>query len=102
MHICRRFQYRLRPVIVLLKLWLLNFIARVFSAEVDSEASKQVRPAIVQIVFQDLSTSARRPGRTIIGSGFIVNTEGYVVTARNVINSVGLERLSESATQASG
>jgi S1-C subfamily serine protease len=71
----------------------------VFSAEVLDQASKRVRPAIVQIVFQDLSPSAKRPGRTIIGSWFIVNTEGYVVTARHVINFVRLE-LSESGTQA--
>lgn len=52
------------------------------------EAIESVRHSIVQIVVKLESSQMQQPGNPIrpIGSGFLISSDGYVVTARHVIN----------------
>lgn len=73
-----------------------------------AQAVDQVRPSIVQIMFHasDFSNGLRRQlGKPFIshtlGTGFIVNSGGYVITARHVVKDTGqlMECFKEAGTK---
>ncbi len=53
-----------------------------------AEAIESVRHSIVQIVVKLEPSQMQQPGNPIrpIGSGFLISSDGYVITARHVIN----------------
>ncbi len=62
------------------------------------EAVERVKPSIVQI-FARLNTPEVNPPRQnkVLGTGFIVSKEGYVVTANHVVNSVVVSIMNRSS-----
>jgi S1-C subfamily serine protease len=59
-----------------------------------SQAVDAIRPSIVQIIFTAVALSkgvqrrSVRPYHSPVGTGFFVNSDGYVITANHVISKI--------------